>query len=271
MARAQGSGEKMSGDEKPKEKCYLNEEKGEITDCIDPNSETYKHDCNKCSRVVTSGEETIPPEEREARLDEEISKLRKELGEVSVKLDETKKATEKSARQTINIRFGMIGVLVVALLIAIIPQIVYEFWLIRNPDFQFTWQMRDRFLLFSFTSHLTIILITIAGIIAYILMSKGFDLIMELIVSTQHEVTALVNRVKGMFFDIETIKPLTDELTETYHLHKGEITEANELVRYFLKILPAFNELYGERIKRMAAMDKEHQKEALKDLIDKME
>jgi hypothetical protein len=33
-------------------KCYMNEEKGEIVDCIDPNTETYKHDCTKCPRYT---------------------------------------------------------------------------------------------------------------------------------------------------------------------------------------------------------------------------
>jgi hypothetical protein len=59
-------------------------------------------------------------------------------------------------------------------------------------------------------------------------------------------------------------------IVQTYHHNKKDLQAGRELFVKFLTVLPAMQELYGERLEKLSKMDKEHQKEVLKDFMDKV-
>jgi len=162
----------------------------------------------------------------------------------------------------------MMDVIVIAsLFIAIVPQAVYEIYLLVHPDFQFSWEQRDRFFLFSTTSHLTSIVILIASILFVRVMGKRMDSYDELLERGLSDYQQLKNKLFGLAYDLDSLSPAVEELLQFYHSNKEEVKSTMRLVELITPIAPAILRRYGRRLRRWDRLTPAEQDEAVKSIF----
>ena len=73
----------------------------------------------------------------------------------------------------------------------------------------------------------------------------------------------------GMGADIRELKPFFNDVLRIYHSNKKGMEIMLKNLERMAELAPAFNEEYGDRLDKAAKMDKEHQKELIRSMMER--
>jgi hypothetical protein len=180
-------------------------------------------------------------------------------------------SNERTGRKTYNTKAqGMMDAIIIAgILFAVVPQVIYELWVRMNPDFQFSWQTRDSFFLFSVTSHLTSIVIMLASIYFVRTMGKKLDSYDEMLERGMADYDRMKSRLMGWSFDLDSFSEAMDKMVEIYHTYKKEFFVGVSLGKAMLPILPSLQKMYGERLENFDKLTPAEQREVIKSILER--
>lgn len=181
-----------------------------------------------------------------------------------VSKDRTKRKNEQKSAQRM-----MDSIIIAGVLFAIVPQIIFEAWVLVNPGYQFSWHTRDSFFLFGVTSHLTSIVIMLASIAFVRIMGKQLDSYDELLERGMADYDRMKSRLVAWSFDLDSFSEVMDDLIELYHTNKKEFKLAVKLAKTMLPALPALMRKYGERLENFSKLTPEEQDEVIKSIMER--
>jgi len=178
---------------------------------------------------------------------------------------------ERTGRKVYNARSQkyMDAIIIIGILFAVVPQIIYEIWVTVSPSFEFDWHMRDSFFLFSVTSHLTSIVIMLASIYFVRTMGKQLDSYDEMLERGMSDYERMKSRLMGWSFDLDSFSEVMDEMVQIYHSNKSEFHTGIALGKAMLPILPQLQKMYGQRLENFSKLTTEEQKEVIKSILER--